>query len=287
LKRVLITGSRGFVARHLTDELRGTFALTGVDLVDGIDLTKPGSLDAIDGDFHAVVHLAGLSFVPASFDRPADFCRVNFNGALTVAEFCRQRGVATLIYPNTYVYGQPQRLPVDESHPIALPSPYHLSKKLAEDLLLGYFGSAGTRVISLRVFNLYGPHQEPRFLIPQMVAEAGASGQITVCDLDPRRDYLHIKDFVRLMLQILFTEAPETGVYNVGSGQSHSVSDVIALLKELLGRPIAVRSLNQRRSGEIMDCCADITKVCRAFAWKPETSLGDGLRQLLAETQHV
>jgi UDP-glucose 4-epimerase len=287
MKRVLITGARGFVGCHLADELNEGFSVTGVDLTDGIDLANPASLDFLDGAFDAVIHLAGLSFVPASFERPAEFHRVNFNGALTVAEFCRRRGVRTLIYPNTYVYGQPHRLPVDEHHPIALPSPYHLSKKLAEDLLLGYFGTGVTQVVALRVFNLYGHHQNPQFLIPQMVAEACAFGRITVRDIEPRRDFLYIKDFVRLIRLVLEAGVLEGGIYNIGSGKSHSVADVIALIRELLGRPIEVRNLNERRLNEIMDCYADVSKVSRIFGWTPRYSLRDGLKDLLETTAYV
>jgi len=287
VKRVLITGVRGFVGRHLTDELGGEFSVTGIDLADGVDLTDPSSLDSLEGEFEAVVHLAGMSFVPASFERPAEFHRVNFNGALTVAEFCRRRGVRTLIYPNTYVYGQPHRLPVDEAHPIFLPSPYHHSKQLAENLLLGYFGAAETRVVALRVFNLYGEHQDPKFLIPQMIAEAFANGRITVRDTEPRRDFLYIKDFARLVRLVLEAGVPESGIYNVGSGQSHSVAEVVALVRELLARPIELRNLNERRPNEIMDCYADVTKVSRVFGWSPRHSLRDGLKDLLGTSAHV
>ncbi len=287
MKRVLITGIRGFVGRNLVESLGDSFSITGIDLADGLDLTDPAIFHRIEGSFDAVIHLAGLSFVPDSYDRPFQFHRVNFNAALNVAEFCRHRSVPKLIYPNTYVYGQPQRLPVDETHPVALPSPYHKSKQLAEDLLLGYFGPTQTQVVALRVFNLYGPYQGDRFLIPQLLKEARSIGQVTVRDLEPRRDFLHIKDFAQLVRLILETDAAVSGVYNVGTGQSHSVAELVAMLEELLSRPLHVRNLNERRPNEIMECYADITKARRVFGWNPELTLEAGLRDLIHSSDHV
>jgi UDP-glucose 4-epimerase len=258
-----------------------------VDLADGIDLCQPGGLDRIEGPVDGVVHLAGLTYVPDSFDRPAEFYRVNVNSALTVAEFCRRRRVATLIYLNTYVYGPPHRLPVDEEHTISLPSPYHRSKKLAEDLLLGYFGREQTRVVALRVFNLYGPYQEGQFLIPKILREAQATSCVTVMDLEPRRDYLYVADLVRLIQAGLERTELPGGVYNVGTGTSYSVAEVIRLVSALLARELAVRNLGQRRENEIMDCYADIRKAKRVFGWQPAFTLEEGLLALLRRGQHV
>jgi nucleoside-diphosphate-sugar epimerase len=287
MRRVLITGSRGFIGRNLAEACGNQFEFVGLDLAEGMDLRDPAALGRVDGPFHAVVHLAGLSFVPASHDRPYDYYSANFNTALAVAEFCRVRGVPLLIYPNTYVYGPPQWLPVDESHPIALPSPYHRSKHLAEGLLMGYFGPGQTRVVSLRVFNLYGPYQAEQFLVPQILRQACSGGSVTVRDLEPRRDFLHVNDFVRLIGAILDSTAPEAGVYNVGSGASCSVKEVIDLVSEILASELQVVNLNQRRTDEIMDCYADIRKARSAFNWAPAQSLRDGLSNLIGARTYV
>ena len=281
MKRVLITGSRGFVGRNLIEACDQQFELIGVDLADGLDLRDPAALGRLEGAFDAVVHLAGLSFVPASFDRPYEYYSTNFNTALAIAEFCRARSVPLLIYPNTYVYGQPQRLPMNEAHPIALPSPYHKSKQIAEDMLMGYFGPGETRVVSLRVFNLYGPHQAAQFLVPKIIRQARLDGKVTVHDLEPRRDFIHVWDFARLIAAIIDQSAAASGVYNVGSGTSHSVKELIDLVGETLGRELEVISLGRRRKDEIMDCYADIRKARRVFGWTPAESLRGGLTNLL------
>ena len=105
MKRVLITGSRGFVGRNLVEAWGSQFEFIGLDLAEGLDLRDPDTLNRLDGHFDAVVHLVGLNGVTGSYERPYDYYSTNFNTALAVAEFCRIRSVPLLVYPNTYVYG--------------------------------------------------------------------------------------------------------------------------------------------------------------------------------------
>jgi UDP-glucose 4-epimerase len=281
LKRVLITGAAGFLGRNLARYLGSHFELLGVDLADGFDVCDPAAFERLPGSFDAVVHLAGLTFVPESHERPRDYYHVNLLSALNTAEFCRRRAVRVLIFPNTYVYGPPRKLPVDEDHPLVLPSPYHKSKKLAEDLLLGYFEAHQTKVVVFRVFNLYGPGQSDRFLIPGLLAQALRGNKVKVLDLEPRRDFLHIDDFVRLVGAVVGEETPAEGVYNVGTGRSYSVAEVVNLLATVLGRPLEMEDLGQRRKNEIMDCYADISKAKSTFGWQPRVSLEEGLTRLV------
>ncbi len=277
MKRILITGSSGFIGRNLWPVLEQSHTVVGVSLSGGVDIAKPGALDHLKGDFDAVLHLAGKSYVPESFEKPAEYYHSNINGALTVAEFCRRRDVKNLIYANTYVYGPPEVLPVDELHRVFPGSPYHRSKLLAEELLLGYFPSSGTKVCSLRIFNLYGPHQDLRFLIPKLISEATSEGKVTIEDIEPRRDYIHISDFADLIIAIVGIGISESGIYNVGSGISTSVGELIEILRRCLPKPFEVICKGVRRPNEIMDCRADTRKLMCAFGWYPRIGLEAGV----------
>lgn len=287
MKRLLITGSSGFIGRNVRPVLERGHSVVGVSLSGGVDLAKAGALDHLEGDFDAVLHLAGRSYVPESFEKPAEYYHANINGALTVAEFCRRRGVKDLIYANTYVYGAPEALPIDENHRVSPGSPYHRSKLLGEDLLLGYFSPTGTKVCSLRIFNLYGPHQDGRFLIPKLIAEASSGGKVTVEDLQPRRDFIHVSDFAELVLAILGNGIAKSGIYNVGSGTSTSVGEVIEILRRCLPMPFEVICAGRRRPNEIMDCRADVGKVTRTFGWSPKTGLEAGVAGMAGEKRYV
>jgi nucleoside-diphosphate-sugar epimerase len=287
MKRILVTGAQGFVGRHLMRGLGNEHTMVGVDLADGLDLADFASFERIEGDFDCVIHLAARSFVPDSFAHPLAFYHTNVLGALHVAEFCRLRRVPCLIYPNTYVYGNPQHLPVSEQHPIALPSPYHRSKMLAEELLRGYFPPEGTRVISLRVFNLYGPGQDSRFLVSQLIQQARMYSFVTVKDATPRRDFLYIRDFAELVAKIVATRDPPAGVYNIGTGQSHSVAELVTTLSQVLNKPLRLDDARTPRPGEIVDCYADTTRAREAFGWSPKYALADGLRETLSGEMYV
>lgn len=277
MKRLLITGATGFIGRNVRPLLEQVHSIVGVNLSGGVDIAKSGALDHLEGDFDAVLHLAGKSFVPESFEKPAEYYHANVNGALTVAEFCRRRGVKILIYANTYVYGSPQSLPIDEAHRVSPGSPYHRSKLLGEELLLGYFSSSGTKVCSLRIFNLYGPYQDPRFLIPKLIAEACGAGKVNVEDIEPKRDFIHVFDFANLVLSIVGSGISESGIYNVGSGTSTSVGEVIQALRQCIPRPFEIICAGRRRPNEIMDCRADTRKVTLKFGWFPKIGLEDGV----------
>lgn len=287
MKRVLVTGARGFVGRHLLTNLSHDHIVVGVDLADGLDLSDLASFERIEGYFDCVIHLAARSFVPESFTDPVSFYQTNLVGTLHVAEFCRRRNVPCLIYPNTYVYGNPQQLPVTEQHPIALPSPYHRSKMLAEELLRYYFPPDGTRVISLRIFNLYGPGQDNRFLVPRLIEQAAAQTFVTVKDASPRRDFLYIQDFVDLIARIVASVEPPPGIYNVGTGRSHSVAEIVAALAEILQKPLRLNDDRAPRLNEITDCYADTARAREAFGWTPTFTLKAGLRAILSGGTHV
>jgi len=287
MKQILITGSRGFIGKNIVEELSGNFRFTEIDLATGYDLLDPRSMDNIAGDFEAVIHLAGVTFVPDSYKRPQYFYDVNFNTTLNTAEFCRSRNIKKFIYLNTYVYGQPQYQPIDELHPIALPSPYHKSKKLAEDLVMGYFDLSDTKVYALRLFNIFGKHQDDKFLIPKMVMGAMHNRAIHVMDTAPKRDFIYITDFVNLIHKVLDSGNTESGIFNVGTGTSYSVLELIDEIKKLLGADIKVINENIRRENEIMDCRADISKVESTFHWQPKESFASGLAKYIKWCEHV
>ena len=144
------------------------------------------------------------------------------------------------------MYGQPQYQPIDELHPLSLPSPYHKSKKLAEDLVTGYFNQNDTKVIVLRLFNIFGKHQEDKFLIPKMVKGAIHDRQIHIMDAEPKRDYIYINDFVKLVHKVLDSTNMDAGIFNVGTGLSFSVQELIDAIKVYWARILS----NQRKYEE-------------------------------------
>jgi len=278
MSEILVTGASGFIGSALVDRL----------IRDGQKVQPVGkhTADVSDRAYwstlpqaQTVVHLAGRSGVSDSWHDPAAFIRVNLLGTINALEYCRHHG-ARLVFPSSYLYGNTAPLPVPETAPLAPHNPYALSKKLAEDTCAFYRDTFGISVVSLRLFNTYGPGQPDTFLIPRICRQVLQSETIVVDDLTPRRDYLFILDLVDVITRLI--NAPDiTGVFNVGTGASHSVQQVVDLVQEIVGTVLPVQSKESPRSSEIGDTRADITRITNAIDWTPGWSLRAGLSATL------
>jgi len=272
-----VTGAAGFIGRHLVPLLqRDDDTVHAVDRSAG-DLEVEATWSALP-PAEVVVHLAGKSFVPASWLEPSSHIRANLNGALASLEYCRKHR-ARLVFLSSYLYGAPEALPIPETAVIRATNPYALSKQLAEQACRFYAEHFGLDVTVLRPFNSYGPGQGESFLIPAIVQAVERGEAVRVKDLEPRRDYVHVNDLVRAI--VAAARGPRGyRVFNVGSGVSHSVAEVIALIQEVWGTSLPVVSESVRRAGEIKDTVADVTSAADGLLWRPEISLADGLRML-------
>jgi nucleoside-diphosphate-sugar epimerase len=275
---VIVTGARGFLGPHVVRALRDAgFEVLGRGRGDG-DLAeaRPSWPRA-----RHVVHLAGRTFVPDAWSDPAPFHRDNVLATSHVLEYCRETG-ASLVHVSSYVYGVPQRLPIDESHPLQPFNPYAASKIAAERAVEDYQTRFGVGATVVRPFNLYGPDQDARFLIPTIVRQAldPSLDAITVADDRPRRDYLHVRDLAALIVAAL--RAPLGGLYNAGSGESHSVRDVAERVGDLTGRRKPLHVSGPVRPNEILDVVADVSRATASLGWRPRISFTDGLQETIA-----
>ncbi len=278
--KILVTGSEGFIGKALVSKLiLSGYELVGFDFKDG-DIAQKGILDHLknEGIGH-VIHLAAKTFVPESWKEPFDFYRVNLLGTTNVLDFCRSND-ASLTYISSYLYGAPEYLPVDENHPLKAHNPYSHSKIIADDTCRYFRDHFNIPVTIFRPFNVYGPGQELRFLIPKIIKQLQDPSipAIEVMDLKPKRDYLFIDDMVDAL--ILSISGPKD-TYNLGSGQSESVKEIIDMLISLTGIHKPIKSSEQERTDEINDLYADITKVRAQLGWEPKVSLEEGLRRSL------
>lgn len=214
-----------------------------------------------------------------SWNDSAAVIKSNVLGTVGALNYCRIHG-ARLVFASSYLYGQPAAVPIPESARLLVNNPYALSKKLAEDTCGFYSERSGVVVAILRLFNVYGPGQSDRFLIPFIVRQVNEGVVVRVKDLEPRRDYVHVDDVVRAMMTAA-TCRQQLAVFNIGSGISHSVEEVIKMVQQLKGSRLPVESVGERRQGEIMNTVADITAARRQLGWMPRCSLVEGLRQMV------
>lgn len=276
----MVTGASGFLGRTLVHVLREQgHHVFELDRKNG-DLTNP-DLFRENGvtDLDHVFHLAAKTFVPDSWVEPAEFMRVNFLGTINVLENCRLVD-ASLTFVSAYLYGYPESLPVREDFPLRPNNPYALSKSVAEHACEFYHKTYSIPIQVVRPFNIYGPGQSLKFLIPSLLSQiSGENKEIVVNDLQPRRDYVHVRDVADGLS--LTVGRPGFGIFNLGSGVSISVREVLDRMQALAGTRKPVRSTGAKRQNELMDVYADITKAKDELGWNPIISLDQGIFWLL------
>jgi GDP-4-dehydro-6-deoxy-D-mannose reductase len=309
--RVLITGIAGFAGRHLArlllsrgDEVHGTIhrpesrtALAvalpdlGADRLHRIDVTEAQVVsDALRRAApDAVIHLAGLTFVPDSHADPAAFFRANVLGLIHLLAAVRQLGSPCRIVAvgSAAAYGalEPGDLPVDESCPMRPLSPYGASKAAADLIAYQWARTYGLDVVRVRPFNHTGPGQRPEFVCPDFARQLAAiarrekPARVEVGNLDVVRDFSDVRDVVAAYVAAL--ERGRRGeAYNVCSGVGHSIREMLSVLIELSGCAVEVGVAPEReRVVDVPEAVGSFEKLRRDTGWSPRIEW----RQMLAD----
>lgn len=278
MTKILVTGGSGFIGKHLIKKIcSGQHEVIGVNSLAG-DVADKNTWSNIEPT-DVLVHLASNTYVPDSWKDPNIFFRTNFHGTVCALDYCRQHGTK-LVYLSSYLYGNPSKLPILESAPLVATNPYALSKKLAEEVCRFYADSYGVKIIILRPFNVYGSGQSDRFLIPSLINQVRSQNTIIVQDLEPRRDYIYVDDLVDAIIKAMEIQL-DFDVFNIGSGVSYSVAELIRIIQSIQGSSASVKVDGERRVGEVMNTQADISKALEILDWAPNYSITAGLSRLI------
>lgn len=312
-KRILITGSDGFIGSHLAEELvrRGakvrafvfynSFNSWGwldqapadikreLEVVAG-DIRDTYSIETASRDCDIVMHLAALISIPYSYGAPESFVDTNVRGTLNVLQAARRAEVEQVIHTSTSeVYGSAQRVPITEEHPLRAQSPYAASKIAADQLALAFHSSFGLPVTVLRPFNTYGPRQSARAVIPAAITQlAKRNGRIKLGSLHPTRDFSYVSDTVAGFIAAAETNKGVGEVINLGSNFEVSIGDTVRMIAELMGRSDAEFETEQQRvrpeNSEVERLWSDNRKAHDLLGWAPQFSQREGLRRGLQKT---
>ena len=293
--RALITGSSGFVGRHLEhhlvesgDEVVGTDrASGGPDLLDAVGFAS--LLADVRPD--AVYHLAGDADVGGSWDHPRETFRANAEGTLNILKAARACNVGRVLHIGSAdVYGRvrPHELPLSESSPLRPVSPYAASKIAAEYLALQACGGYGQEVVIVRAFNHIGPGQSDRFVAPAVAlriarAELDGTHTISAGNLTPRRDLTDVRDVVRAYRLLVLSGEPGVA-YNVCSGSALSVAEICEALIAASTADLTLEADPElQRPVDLPVLIGDNSRLRAATGWAPTIPFAVSLGDLLAE----
>jgi nucleoside-diphosphate-sugar epimerase len=291
---IFITGETGFVGGHLSKYLE-KLGITLLKSEGGnninnkinentknrFDVLDKEKLDDLTDNIDAIIHLASKTSITNSITNPYETYYTNFVGTLNILDFVKEKKIKKLINISTYVYGKPLYLPIDESHPINPHSPYNGSKVLAEILCENYSKYFGLNIVTLRPFYIYGPAFTNSSFIPSILRQINTQGRVTLSQQNTKRDFLFIDDFVNLLFKIIKNFPKGYNIYNVGSGKSYSLEQVIKIVEDIMKRKIEIRYDKSIRPNDILEMVADITSVSNTFEWKPNVGLEEGLNNVI------
>ena len=308
--RSLITGAGGFAGSHLADCLLAQSEagdeVWGCDLTAaprpylsprvillGADLREaPAAREVIEqARPDRIYHLAGQAFVGDSWANPWETIETNLRAQVNLLEavVASGRPVRVLVVGSADEYGRASHEsdPIDEERPLRPDSPYSVSKA-AQDLLgLQYFLSYALPIVRVRPFNHIGPRQNRKFVAAAFASQIAAievgrqEPVLQVGNLTTRRDFTDVRDTVRAYALLL--ERGQAGeVYNVGSGESHRIQDLLDVLLSLARVPIRVETDPSRlRPNDVPDLVCNAGRLRDATGWQPRYRLEDTLRDLL------
>ena len=301
---VLVTGGAGYIGSVMVDELQDRGERVVV-----IDELSRGHRDAVaegvpfyegvvgdgelvrrvcrDHDVEECVHFAALAYVGESVTDPKLYFENNVAEGLGLLDGLLAAGVGRFVFSSTCAtYGEPVRVPIDESHPQSPVNPYGWSKLFMEKILSSYDHAYGLRFVALRYFNaagatkLKGEHHEPEtHLIPNVLgAAAGRLPFVSVFGADyPTpdgtcvRDYIHVTDLCSahtLALSYL-KRGGKSEFINLGNGHGYSVMEVIEAARRVTGREIEVR-VEAARPGDPARLVADAQKAREVLGWQTQ-----------------
>jgi UDP-glucose 4-epimerase len=305
---ILVTGGAGFIGGHLAE----TFAADGHD-VTVLDSFRPyydprlkqhnvkvgreaavdgdGSYRLVEGDIRdasavrrvvadadVVYHQAAQAGVRSSVDEPRTVDEINVDGTLNVLDAARAVDVdRVVVASSSSVYGVPEYLPYDESHPTMPVSPYGASKLAAEQYAHAYAEVYDLPTVSLRYFTVYGPRMRPNMAITNFVSRClDGRPPVIYGDGPQTRDFTYVDDILAANRTLLTSDAADGQVVNVGSTDTISVEELATTVRDAIDPSLDIE-YREAAVGDARHTHADVSRARELLGYDPTTSIREGV----------
>ena len=296
MTKSLVTGGAGFIGSNLVDQLieighkvividneysdaHEQFYYNDKAEYHNFDIRDAATRSLYD-NVDYVFHIAAEARIGPSIENPIEAVSINSVGTCTVLQYAREAGVKRVVYSSTSsAYGL-QEPPHVEALPDDCLNPYSVSKINGEKLCTMYTNLFGLETIIFRYFNVYGNRQPLKGqyapVIGIFLRQLDREEQLTIVgDGEQRRDFTYVKDIVNANIMAALSNADKEAygqVYNVGSGENHSVNEVAAMISNNV-------KYIPSRLGEARISLANVDKIYKTFAWKPQQNLEEWVKK--------
>jgi UDP-glucose 4-epimerase len=297
-KTYLVTGAAGFIGAALAKQFieQGSKVVTIDNLSTGFRESIPEGVIFIEGNcqdesiinqlnsyqFDAIFHIAGQSSGEISFEDPVYDLQTNAQSTLLLLKYALKTNCKKFIYASTMsVYGDQPDIPITEEAS-TLPKSFYAVGKLASEHYLDIYSKYSIDIVALRLFNVYGPGQNMENLKQGMasiyLAQALTNKKIIVKGSAERyRDFVFIDDVVRAFIQTGIYNDGKYRVFNIGTSERTTVSELIEKIKSNLQFDVKVE-FNDPTIGDQFGIYANIDKAITELGWSPKISLDDGIK---------
>ncbi len=306
-KKVLVTGSCGFIGSHLVEKLIDEGAkvrafvlynsfnswgwldslpkdiLNRIEVFAG-DIRDHNAARSAIKDIDVVFHLAALIGIPFSYSTPDSYVDTNVKGTLNILQASRDARVKKVLVTSTSeVYGTALYVPIDEKHPRQAQSPYSATKIAADSLAESFYRGFSLPVTIVRPFNTYGPRQSARAIIPTIITQLlSGKSVIELGDIKPTRDLLYVKDTVEAFVRIAESDKTVGEEINVATGKEISVKDLAGKLVSIINPKAHItkdRNRMRPKNSEVYRLLGSNRKLKTLTRWRSAYSIDEGLKE--------
>ena len=301
MKKVLITGGAGFIGSHLTEFLSKKYSVTVLDnlshgnkilnmnknikFVNG-DIRDPDLVKYHSKNCSTIFHLAAVLGVDIVSDKNVETMECEFEGIKNVCNAAKKNKVKKIIYSSSSgVYGKLNYSKnVKEDAIIAPVSAYSISKRACEFYLKSFYNEYKITSIAVRLFNLYGPRQDHRMVLPRFINQAIKNKPITVYGSGKQtRDFTYIDDCVKVF-DLLNKKVNGFHILNSSKGSDFNILGLAKKVKFLLNsksKIVNIKVPEKLEEFQVMKRCGDSSRLTKLIKYKPSTNFSVGLKKTL------
>ena len=284
MKKILITGSSGFIGKNLVESLLSEYKVIGLSKKNSKlnhitkDISKITSKDF--KNIFCVIHLAAITDPKVCENFPDKCITTNVLGTQKILEAARKNNCKVIYASTSHVYGIPEKVPIKETAS-TLPNSIYAGSKLAGEILCeSYHNQFNMDISIVRIFSVYGPKSNKHCVLPSIVAQLKNSNIIKLGNINSRRDFIFISDIIDAF-KIILNNNNGFNVYNVGTEKSYSIKEICKKFEKIYGKKIIIKNnLKQNRKFDAKNIVCDATKL-KKLGWKSKISLDEGLKKMI------